>query len=123
VKHLVDVYYPAAQTITPVMDNLNTHTGASLYKTFSPQEARRLLDRLELRYTPKYGNWLNMAEIELSILSRQCLDRRIADQETLKSEVTAWAEPRNLCSQPMEWRFTTDDARTKLAKFYPTISV
>jgi len=122
VKDLVDVCYPEAHTITLVMDNLNTHTGASLYKAFPPQEARRILDRLELRYTPKHGSWLNMAEIELSILSRQCLDRRIGDQQTLKTEVAAWVEPRNLCSEPMVWRFTTDDARTKLARLYPIIS-
>lgn len=122
VQQLVDVHYPQAQKITLVMDNLNTHTGASLYKTFSAQEARRILDRLELRYTPKHGSWLNMAEIELSILSRQCLDRRIADKETMENEVSAWVSPRNHCSEPMKWRFTTEDARIKLKHLYPTIS-
>lgn len=122
VQQLVDVHYPQAQKITLVIDNLNTHTGASLYKTFSPQEARRILDRLELRYTPKHGSWLNMAEIELSILSRQCMDRRIADTDTLKSEVAAWVSPRNHCAEPMKWRFTTADARIKLKHLYPTIS-
>lgn len=122
VRQLVDECYPHAQKITLVMDNLNTHTGASLYKAFSPQEARRILNRLELRYTPKHGSWLNMAEIELSILSRQCMDRRIADKDMLKSEVAAWVAPRNFCAKPMEWRFTTDDARIKLKHLYPIIS-
>ena len=99
---------------------MNTHTGASLYKAFAPEEARRILDRLEIHYTPKHGSWLNMAEIELSILSRQCLDRRIPDQEALKKEIAAWQEQRNAIAQPMEWRFTNEDARVKLKK--PRIS-
>lgn len=121
IKHLVDVLYPQAKRITLVMDNLNTHTGASLYKAFPPEEARRILDKLEIHYTPKHGSWLNMAEIELSILSRQCLDRRISDQETMKKEVEAWQATRNAIGKPMEWRFTTEDARVKLKKLYPTI--
>lgn len=121
IKHLVDVLYPQAKRITLVMDNLNTHTGASLYKAFPPEEARRILDKLEIHYTPKHGSWLNMAEIELSILSRQCLDRRISDQETMKKEVEAWQATRNASGKPMEWRFTTEDARVKLRKLYPTI--
>jgi len=121
IKHLVDVLYPQAKRITLVMDNLNTHTGASLYKAFPPEEARRILDKLEIHYTPKHGSWLNMAEIELSILSRQCLDRRISDQETMKKEVEAWQTTRNAIGKPMEWRFTTEDARVKLKKLYPTI--
>ena len=121
IRDLVDVHYPHAERITLVMDNLNTHTGASLYKAFEPKEARRILEKLEIHYTPKHGSWLNMAEIELSILSRQCMDRRIPDQETLKKEISAWQEKRNAIARPMEWRFTTDDARIKLKKLYPTL--
>jgi hypothetical protein len=109
-------------TITAlVMDNLNTHTGASLYKAFAPEEARRILNKLEIHYTPKHDSWLNMAEIELSILSRQCLDRRIPDQNALKREVAAWQEKRNAIARPMEWRFTNENARVKLKKLYPTL--
>lgn len=122
IQKLVDVDYPGAEKITLIMDNLNTHVGASLYKAFPPQEARRILDKLEFHYTPKHGSWLNMAEIELSILSKQCLDRRISDQETLKKEVQAWTEKRNERSTPMNWRFTTEDARIKLKRLYPTIN-
>lgn len=121
IRYLVDVIHPHAKRITLVMDNLNTHTGASLYKAFEPQEARRILDKLEIHYTPKHGSWLNMAEIELSILSRQCLDRRIPNQEVLKNEVAAWQDKRNSISKPMEWQFTNQDARVKLKKLYPTI--
>lgn len=121
VRNLVDIHYPDAERITLVMDNLNTHTGASLYKAFEPHEARRILERLDIHYTPKHGSWLNMAEIELSILSRQCLDRRIPDQDTLKKEVGTWQSHRNAYSKPMEWRFTTEDARVKLKKLYPTL--
>ena len=121
IRNLVDVRYPHAERITLVMDNLNTHTGASLYKAFEPEEARRILARLEIHYTPKHGSWLNRAEIELSILSRQCLDRRIPNQETLKKEIASWQEQRNATAQPMEWRFTNEDARVKLKKLYPTL--
>ena len=121
IRNLIDVHYPQAKRITLVMDNLNTHTGASLYKAFEPKEARRILEKLEIHYTPKHGSWLNMAEIELSILSRQCMDRRIPDQETLKKEILAWQEKRNAIARPMEWRFTTEDARIKLKKLYPTL--
>ncbi len=103
IRELVDVHYPDAQRITLVMDNLNTHVGASLSKAFKPEEARRILERLEIHYTPKHGSWLNMAEIELSILSRQCLDRRIPDQETMKKEVAAWASCRNASGPPSGW--------------------
>ncbi len=103
------------------MDNLNTHTGASLYKAFPPGEARRILDKLDIHYTPKHGSWLNMAEIELSILSRQCLDRRIPDQEALKQEIAAWQATRNAMVRPMDWRFITEEARVKLKKLYPTL--
>jgi DDE superfamily endonuclease len=121
IRNLVDVRHPQAELITLVMDNLNTHTGASLYKAFAPEEARRILDKLDIHYTPKHGSWLNMAEIELSILSRQCLDRRIPDQETLKEEIAVWQEKRNAIARPMEWRFTNEDARVKLKKLYPTL--
>ncbi len=121
IKDLADVKYPDAKKIIVVMDNLNTHNGASLYKAFPPEEARRILDRIEFHYTPKHGSWLNMAEIELSVLSRQCLNRRIPDQETFKKEVSAWQEKRNSIAGSMNWRFTTEDARIKLKKLYPTI--
>lgn len=121
IRRLVDQDYADAEKITLVMDNLNTHAGASLYKTFSPQEARRILDKLEFCYTPKHGSWLNMAEIEFSILSRQCLDQRIPDQKTLKKEVRAWEKQRNQHPSPMKWRFTTEDARIKLKRLYPKV--
>lgn len=122
VKKLVDEDYPEAQKIHLVMDNLNTHAGASLYKTFEAKEARRLLDRLEFHYTPKHGSWLNMAEIEFSILSRQCLSYRIDDRDCLTKEAMAWVNNRNSIKSDMEWRFNTDDARIKLKFLYPTIS-
>jgi hypothetical protein len=122
IKDLLDLHYPEAHKVTLVMDNLNTHTGASLYEAFAPQEARRLLDRLDIHYTPKHGSWLNMAEIELGILSRQCLNRRIADQQILSTEVAAWEKRRNAANAKVDWRFTTKDARIKLKRLYPTIS-
>lgn len=121
IKHLLDVRYPDADKLKLVMDNLNTHTPASLYKAFEPAEARRLAERLEIHYTPKHGSWLNMAEIEFSHLGRQCLDRRISDQDTLRQEVEAWAEQRNQKKAQMSWRFTTEDARIKLRHLYPSI--
>ena len=121
IKQLIDVHFPKADAIQLVMDNLNTHTPASLYKAFPPEEAHRLANKLEIIYTPKHGSWLNMAEIELSILSRQCLDRRIPDQSTLKFEIEAWESQRNAAGSVMDWRFTTEDARVKLKKLYPTI--
>ena len=121
VRRLVEEDYPEAQRITLLMDNLSTHTGASLYKTFEPQRARALLDKLEFVYTPKHGSWLNLAECEFSVLSRQCLARRIADIDTLRDEVSAWTEQRNRTSKPVEWRFTTADARIKLRHLYPKI--
>ena len=123
IKQLVDIHYPEAETIRLVMDNLNTHTLASLYKAFDPAEARRIASKLEIHYTPKHGSWLNMAEIELSILSRQCLDRRIPDENILKAEILAWELARNQHREKMDWRFTTEDARVKLKKPYPTISL
>ncbi|MER3404787.1 MAG: IS630 family transposase [Chloroflexota bacterium] len=120
-KDLVDVRSPAADRIVLVLDNLNTHTPASLYETFPPAEAKRLADKLEIHYTPKHGSWLNIAEIELAILSRQCLGRRIPDKATLPAEVTAWAERRNAAGGKVDWRFTTEDARIKLKRLYPQI--
>jgi hypothetical protein len=121
VKQIVDEWYPTAERITLVCDQLNTHTLASLYETFAPEEAHRLARKLELVHTPKHGSWLNMAEIELSALSRQCLDRRIADLTLLAREVAAWAQERNAHSTTVHWRFTTADARIKLASLYPKL--
>lgn len=121
IRKLVDESYPHAERITLVMDNLNTHSGASLYKAFPPEEARRLMEKLEFHYTPKHGSWLNMAEIELSILSRQGLDRRLPDRDTLKAEIAVWQQQRNASARPMEWRFSTEEARVKLKKLYPTL--
>ena len=121
-KAWVDFDYPEAAKITVVQDNLNTHSPASLYKAFEPAEAQRILQRLEFSQTPKHGSWLNMAEIELSMLSRQCLDRRIADFSTLKAEVDAWQEQRNQAETWIDWRFTTADARVKLHRLYPSIN-
>lgn len=121
-KKLVDDYYPEAWIIRVVQDNLNTHTPASLYKAFDPVEARRIMSRLDFCYTPKHGSWLNMAEIELSILSRQCLNRRIPDMETLKQEVAAWCDKRNEKETWIDWRFSTEDARIKLKRLYPSIN-
>jgi hypothetical protein len=121
IRELVDGQYPDAEQITLVMDNLNTHTIGSLYEAFPPAEARRLAEKLDIHYTPKHGSWLNMAEIELSVLGRQCLGRRIQDQEVLTREVTAWEADRNRRSATMDWRFTTEDARIKLKRLYPTL--
>jgi DDE superfamily endonuclease len=120
IKELVDVYYPQAERIVLVMDNLNTHSPASLYETFPPPEAKRLADRLEIHYTPKHGSWLNMAEIELGIMADQCLDRRLPDQDTLADEVRAWEDRRNASGHAINWRFTTADARIKLKHLYPS---
>jgi hypothetical protein len=119
-KDLVDRWYPAARKIQVVMDNLNTHQPAALYEAFPAAQARRVLDRLEFHYTPKHGSWLNMAEIEFSVLSRQCLDRRIPDKATLSAEVAAWEMHRNESNATVNWRFTTTDARIKLRKLYPS---
>jgi len=120
-RHLVDVLHPDAEKIVLVMDNLNTHTPASLYCAFVPAEARRLADKLEVHYTPRHGSWLNMAEIELSVLARQCLSERMSDRENLQKQVAAWQERRNASAVTIDWRFTTDDARIKLKKLYPTV--
>jgi len=120
-KSLVDEYYPHAIKIRLVHDQLNTHVPASLYKAFEPSEAKRILDKLEMHYTPKHGSWLNMAEIELSVLARQCLDQRIPDKKTLQRESAAWERRRNRLCRRIDWRFTTDDARIKLKRLYPSI--
>ena len=120
-KELVDVHYPDADVIVLVLDNLNTHTPASLYEAFEPAEAKRLADKLELHYTPKHGSWLNMAEIELAVLAGQCLDRRLPDRATLEQEVAAWEAARNAAGRTIDWRFTTADARIKLKHLYPAI--
>lgn len=118
-KYLSDEVYPDAEKIVVVMDNLNTHTPASFYHTFPAAEARRLVERFEFHYTPKHGSWLNMAEIEFSVLARQCLNRRIPDLETLDQEVQAWVNQRNTAGARIDWRFSTDDARIKLKHLYP----
>ncbi len=123
VRDLIDVQYPQAEKIVLVMDNLNTHSPSSFYEVFSPQEARRLTEKLEIHYTPKHGSWLNMAEIELAVLVRQCLQRRIATPEALSQEVTAWQQTRNALSVTINWRFTASDARIKLKKLYPSNEV
>lgn len=120
-RDLVDIQFPEAEMIVLVMDNLNTHKLASLYEAFPPHEARRVLEKLEIHFTPKHGSWLNMAEIELSVLSRQCLNRRIPDQLTLQQQVNAWETDRNNSTATVNWRFTTADARIKLKRLYPSI--
>ena len=122
VRRLVEEDFPEAERITLVMDNLNTHAGASLYKAFPAPKARRLLEKLQFVYTPKHGSWLNMAECEFSVLARQCLNRRLADMDTVKEEATAWAKRRNGHGTPAQWRFTTEDARIKLHSLYPKLS-
>lgn len=121
IKEMLDKRYPDAIKVRLVMDNLNTHNIASLYETFAPQEARRLAERLEIHYTPKHGSWLNMAEIELSVLKGQCLNRRIADMSAVQKEVTAWEINRNNRPSKIDWQFTTADARTKLKRLYPNL--
>jgi len=121
VRDLVDVHYPDAEQIVLVLDNLNTHSIGSLYEAFAPAEAARIARKLEIHYTPKHGSWLNMAESELSILARQCLDRRIPNVEQLCPEVAAWEDRRNGAQTRMYWRFTTADARIRLARLYPSL--
>lgn len=118
-KNISDQHFANAEKITVVMDNLNTHKPASFYEAFPPEEARRLIDRFEFHYTPKHGSWLDMAEIELSVLQRQCLNRRIPDQAALKTEVAAWQKQRNRRKAKAKWQFTTHDARIKLRRLYP----
>ena len=121
VRHLVDEVYPDARRITLVLDNLVTHSPGALYQAFAPDEAKRIAERLDIHHTPKHGSWLNIAEIGLSILSRQCLRRRIASMAKLKTEVAAWQERHNTDLAPVDWRFTTDDARVKLKRLYPAL--
>lgn len=121
IKELLEKHYPDTRKVVLVMDNLNTHAGASLYEAFPPEIARGLLERLEIHYTPKHGSWLNIAEIELRILIGQCLNRRIPDMQTLAYEVALWQEQRNSQKSKVDWRFTTTDARIKLKRLYPII--
>jgi transposase len=123
VRDLIDGAYPHAEKIVLVMDNLNTHTPSSFYEVFPPAEARRLARKLEIHYTPKHGSWLNMAEIELAVLTRQCLQRRLATPELMRQEVANWQRERNQQQATINWRFTTDDARIKLKKLYPSLEV
>ena len=119
-RALVDEHFPEADVVRVVLDNLNTHTPAALYEAFAPEEARRIASKLELHYTPKHGSWLNLAELEISVLSRQCLDRRLESIPVLTHEVAAWQAPRNAARATIHWRFTCADARTKLARLYPS---
>jgi hypothetical protein len=121
IRTLLEGRYRAAEKLVLVMDQLNTHSPASLYEAFPPAQAKRLADRLEIHHTPKHGSWLNVAEIELSALARQCLARRIAHQDTLQRQVTAWQDKRNAAATKTEWRFTTPDARIKLKSLYPSL--
>jgi hypothetical protein len=120
-RDLVDIHFPEASRITVVLDQLNTHNPAALYEVFAPAEAKRILDRLEFHFTPKHGSWLNMAEIELSVLNRQCLDRYLPDKTTLAQETMAWETERNTNGATVDWRFTTEDAHIKLKRLYPSI--
>lgn len=122
-KTLLDEDYPAAEKVVLVCDNLNTHKSASFYEAFPPAEARRLIERLEIHYTPKHGSWLDVAEIELSVFTKQCLDRRIPDIETLREEANAWYCQRNAGQKSVDWQFTTDKARVKLKRLYPQIQM
>jgi hypothetical protein len=121
IKGMLDERYPQATKVRLVLDNLNTHSTASLYETFPPEEARRLASRLEIHYTPKHGSWLNVAEIELSVLNSQCLNRRIPAIELMRKEVAAWELDRNNRAATIDWRFTTADARIKLKRLYPKL--
>ena len=121
IKEMLDERYPDAVKVRLVMDNLNTHSVASLYEAFEPGEARRLAERLDIHYTPKHGSWLNMAEIELSVLKGQCLGRRIDNMESMKAEVVAWEQDRNNSLKKINWQFTTSDARIKLTRLYPKL--
>jgi hypothetical protein len=121
IRELLEGYYPEAVAIHLVLDNLNTHTGAALYETFAPEKARRLLDRLEFHYTPKHASWLNMAEIEIGVLNRQCLNRRIDSAQTMADEIAAWEAKRNADGVKLHWTFTIAVARAKLRKLYPSI--
>ena len=119
-KEIADKHFPKAKKIVLVQDNLNTHKTASLYEAFAPAEARRLVERFEWHYTPKHGSWLDMAESELGVLAKQCLDRRIPDKKMLVREIAAWTKRRNKYHSKADWQFTTEDARVKLKHLYPT---
>ena len=121
IKYLSDTLYPDAEKIVLVMDNLNTHSPASLYKAFPPEEARQILKRFEIHYTPKHGSWLDIAEIELNVMTRQCLSRRIDSIERLRNELSAWESERNNSHAKVKWQFTTKDARIKLTSLYPEL--
>jgi hypothetical protein len=121
IRALLDGRYREAEKLVLIMDQLNTHSPASLYEAFPPEQAQRLAERIEIHHTPKHGSWLNMAEIELSALGRQCLSRRIAHQDTLKRQIVAWEDKRNAGSTPVLWQFTTQDARIKLRSLYPSL--
>ena len=121
-RWLVDERYPQAKVVRVTMDNLNTHQPGALYEAFPAEEARRILKKLEFHYTPKHGSWLNMAEIEFSVLQGQCLDRRIPDQETLVAEIAAWEQKRNAQKATIDWRFLIEDAREKMKRLYPSQS-
>ncbi len=123
IRELVDVHYSDAEKIVLVLDNLNTHSDGSLYEAFEPAEARRLAEKLEIHYTPKHGSWLNMAEIEIGVLSRQCLSKHIESKERMIAEVAAWEQQRNKAQATVDWQFTTVDARVKLKKLYPVIQM
>jgi hypothetical protein len=121
IQTLVDIHYPDAERIVLIMDQLNTHSPASLYEAFPPAEAKRLADKLAIHDTPRHGSWLNMAEIALSALQRQCLHRRLGDRATMQREVVAWVDARNGAASAIDWRFTTDDARIKLKRLSPVL--
>jgi hypothetical protein len=123
VRRVLVEWYPAADRVALVLDNLSTHAPAALYEAFAPAEARRLCERVEWHYTPKHGSWLNVAELELSVLARQCLDRRIPDMATLQREVAAWEAERNAAVVRVDWQFTTADARTRLKRLYPSVEL
>ena len=122
IKYLVDTMYPNAEKIVLVMDNLNTHKPASLYKRYAPEEARRIIKKLEIHYTPKHGSWLDIAEIELNVMTRQCLNRRIAEIGLLRCELSAWELERNTLAAKVNWHFRTAEARIKLSSLYPTFT-
>lgn len=122
IKYLSDIMYPDAEKIVLVMDNLNTHKAASLYKMYPPAEARRIIRRLEIHYTPKHGSWLDIAEIELNVMTRQCLSRRIEDIDTLRKELSSWEAERNTSASKVNWQFKTSDARIKLCSLYPSFT-
>ena len=122
-RRLVEEHYPRAKKIRVVLDNLSTHTAAAFYESFPPQQAHRLARRIEFVYTPVHGSWLNMVEVEISVLARQCLKRRLADMETLEREAKAWETDRNRLGASVDWHFGTEDARTKLRSLYPSVKV